>query len=76
MFVSRILCEADGAISATNSAAVSRCNTNGLATGDSTIGSNGSRGVIKCAKTHCFGSSTSKIDSGLPGLFLSVIGAC
>lgn len=76
MLVNRMLCDAEGAISAINSAAVSRCSTNGRATGDSTIGSSGSSGVIKCARTHCFGSSTSKTDNGLPARFLSAIGAC
>lgn len=76
MLVNKMLCDAEGAISAINSAAVSLCSTNGIATGDSTRGSSGSRGVIKCASTHCLGSSTSKIDNGLPGFFLSAIGAC
>lgn len=76
IFVSKILCEADGAISAISSAAVSRCSTKGLAIGDSTRGSRGSKGVIKCARTHCLGSSTSRTDSGLPDLFLSAMGAC
>ena len=76
IFVSNMLCDADGAISAISSAAVSRCRTNGLAIGDSTNGSKGSSGDIKCARTHCFGSSTSRTDSGLPDLFLSAIGAC
>jgi len=76
MFVSKMLCDAEGASSAINSAAVSRCSTSGRDTGDSTNGSRGSSGVMKCARTHCFGSSTSRTDSGLPGLFLSATGAC
>lgn len=76
MFVSKMLCEAEGAISAISSAAVSRCSTNGRDTGDSTSGSRASSGVMKCARTHCLGSSTSRTDSGLPGLFLSATGAC
>lgn len=47
-----------------SSEAIARCLSNGWLKGDSTIGSIGSNGLIKCAKTHTFGSDTSKTLNG------------
>jgi hypothetical protein len=45
-----------------NSEAIAFCLNNGCESGDSNIGSRGSKGVIKCAKMQTFGSETSRTD--------------
>lgn len=47
-----------------SSEAMARCFNNGWLNGDSIIGSIGSNGLIKWAKTHTFGSATSKTLNG------------
>lgn len=47
-----------------SSDAMARCFNNGWLNGDSTIGSIGSNGLIKCANIQTFGSATSKTLNG------------
>lgn len=56
--------------SATSSPAIERCFNNGWFSGDSSIGSIGSNGLIKWANIHIFGSDISKTLNG-PWFFTS-----